>query len=115
MVDGLELRITGTAHSRPAFSGVTRRRHSGTVFSMPVAFDLSYLHLRRLPVLRIWRAPLFFGRSRIALGIRLLRRHSQTKACLLVPPQRGGARLPTLTPADGDHEGIVCHARTQPN
>jgi hypothetical protein len=40
----------------------------------------------------------FFGRSRIALGIRYFVVTRRRKACLLLPPQHGGARLPTLTP-----------------
>jgi hypothetical protein len=62
VIDGLKLRISGPAYSDTARLSIARCRHSGTVFLMPMASDLSYLHLRRLPVLRIL-GTLFFGRS----------------------------------------------------
>jgi hypothetical protein len=47
--------------------------------------------------------------ARIALGSRLLRRHSGTKTCPLVSPQHGGAR-----PGHGRRYGGASHDRTRP-
>ena len=100
VVDGLELSL-----SSPADAGTVSGRHSGAAFLMLTAFDLSYLHLCRLPsdasggrvVLRAF----------IALGIRLLRRRSQTKS---VSARSSSARRRAM-PDGRDHEGIVCHGR----
>jgi hypothetical protein len=60
VVDRLELRITGTAHPTPALTSAAAlpsaasHRHSRTVISMPMASDLSYLHLS-----------LFFGLTQV--------------------------------------------------
>jgi hypothetical protein len=59
VIDGLKLRMSAAAHPgaalvSPAILSIAGRRHTGAVFLMPMASDLSYLHLRRLPVLRIF-------------------------------------------------------------
>ena len=53
VVDGLELGLSRAALPRSALSGAAGCRHSGIAFSLAMALDLSYLHLSRLPVLRI--------------------------------------------------------------